>query len=238
MALADLLDTKVQGARVQDIKEMDAPSSYFFALEKRRRQRRQIHSMLSEAGQELTEPGLIRKRAVKFFTALFESEYKENDVLMEEVRGGLPQLSEEVNSQLDRPLTPQELYAALQSMQGRRALGINGLTVEFYKAFWDILAHDILDVYEGSLVSGSLPLSCRRAVITLLPKTGCLQDIKNWRPVSLLCTDFKILSKALANRLRGAMEQTLHPSCRRYVHLFEACFYLVLTAVGFFICIC
>jgi len=74
MALANLLDTKVQGAlfwsRVQNIKEMDAPSSYFFGLGKRRGQRRLIHSLLSETGQELTEPGLIRKRAVEFYIML------------------------------------------------------------------------------------------------------------------------------------------------------------------------
>ncbi|KAI3377310.1 hypothetical protein L3Q82_008520 [Scortum barcoo] len=88
--------------------------------------------------------------------------------------------------------------------------GIDGLTVEFFKAFWDILANDILDVFNESLASGSLPLSCRRAVIALLPKKGNLQDIKNWRPVSLLCTDYKLLSKALANRLKEAMEQVIH----------------------------
>uniref|UniRef100_A0A8P4KAC5 Reverse transcriptase domain-containing protein n=1 Tax=Dicentrarchus labrax TaxID=13489 RepID=A0A8P4KAC5_DICLA len=214
MALANLLDTKVQGAlvrsRVQNITEMDAPSSFFFGLEKKQGQRRQIHSLLSETGQELTEPGLIRKRAVEFYASLFESEFKENEELMEEVCGGLPQISREANQQLDSPLTPQELYAALQSMQGRKAPGIDGLTVEFYKAFWDILAHDIIDVFNESLVSGSLPLSCRRAIITLLPKKGNLQEIRNWRPVSLLCTDYKILSKVLANRLKGTMEQILH----------------------------
>ncbi|KAI3368387.1 hypothetical protein L3Q82_008090 [Scortum barcoo] len=41
-------------------------------------------------------------------------------------------------------------------------------------------------------------------------KKGNLQDIKNWRPVSLLCVDYKLLSKALANRLREAMEQVIH----------------------------
>ena len=65
---------------------------------------------------------------------------------MEEVCGGLPQVSREANSQLESPLTPHELYAALQSMQGRKAPGIDGLTVEFYKAFWDILAHDTIEV--------------------------------------------------------------------------------------------
>lgn len=43
-----------------------------------------------------------------------------------------------------------------------------------------------------------------------LAQKGNLQDIKNWRPVSLLFLDYKILSKALAIRLKEAMEQVLH----------------------------
>ena len=68
---------------------MDAPLSFFFGLEKKQGQRRQFHSLLSETGQELTEPGLIRKRDVEFHVSLFKSEYKNNDELMEEVYGGL-----------------------------------------------------------------------------------------------------------------------------------------------------
>ncbi|KAJ3587712.1 hypothetical protein NHX12_011309, partial [Muraenolepis orangiensis] len=92
-------------------------------------------------------------------------------------------VSEEANSQLEGPLTIQELQTALQGMQGRRAHGIDGLSVEFYRAYWDVLSNDLLDVFNESLASGSMPVSCRRAVITLLPKKGNLQDIKNWRPV-------------------------------------------------------
>ncbi len=62
-----------------------------------------------------------------------------------------------------------------------------------------------------SLTNECLPLSCRRAVLTLLPKKGDLQFIKNWRPVSLLCTDYKLLSKVLASRLSKVMEQVVHP---------------------------
>ncbi|KAJ4921581.1 hypothetical protein JOQ06_026265 [Pogonophryne albipinna] len=39
-------------------------------------------------------------------------------------------------------------------MQGRRAPGIDGLSVEFYKAYWDVLSHDLLDVFNESLASG------------------------------------------------------------------------------------
>ncbi|KAK2902533.1 hypothetical protein Q8A73_012279 [Channa argus] len=44
---------------------------------------------------------------------------------------------------------------------------------------------------------GSLPVSCQRAVLSLLPKKGDLALLKNWRPVALLCTDYKVLSRAL-----------------------------------------
>lgn len=73
-----------------------------------------------------------------------------------------------------------------------------------------MIGEDLLDVLRDSLVKGRLPLSCRRAVLTLLPKKGDLKYLKNWRPVSLLCTDYKLLSKVLANRLRKVMEQVIH----------------------------
>ncbi|KAI3359137.1 hypothetical protein L3Q82_002592 [Scortum barcoo] len=70
---------------------------------------------------------------------------------------------------------------------------------------------DLLEVFNDCLERGRLPLSCRRAVITLLPKKGDLQELKNWRPVSLLCTDYKIMSKVLASRLREVMASIIHP---------------------------
>ncbi len=114
---------------------------------------------------------------------------------------GLPILDEESNEDLKFPLTVQELYIALMSMENGKSPGIDGLPIEFNKHFWPILGEDLLAVFNESLIKGFLPLSCRRAVITLLPKKGDLQNIKNWRPVSLLCSEYKILSKVLATRL-------------------------------------
>lgn len=68
----------------------------------------------------------------------------------------------------------------------------------------------MLDALNHSLSEGQLPKSCRRAVITLLPKKGELSEIKNWRPASLLCNDYKIRSKSLANRLREVLGLIIH----------------------------
>ncbi|KAJ3595539.1 hypothetical protein NHX12_004842 [Muraenolepis orangiensis] len=195
-------------------------------------------ALLSGTGQEITEPSQIRRRTVRFYSTLYTSEYEEGETLSEGFCNGLPQVSEEANKQLEGPLTIQELQTALQGMQGRWAPGIDGLSVEFYRAYWDVLSNDLLDVFNESLASGSMPVSCRRAVITLLPKKGNLQDIKNWRPVSLLCVDCKLLSKALATRLGRAVEQVIHRDqtycVTKYAPNGKGCFYLVLMETWFY----
>lgn len=55
-----------------------------------------------------------------------------------------------------------------------------------------------------------LPVSCQRAVLTLLPKNGDLTFLKNWRPVAILCSEYKILSKCLANKLNKVLYEIIH----------------------------
>ncbi|KAA8593148.1 hypothetical protein FQN60_009264 [Etheostoma spectabile] len=206
-ALKDLLGTTVQGAlvrsRFQNVALMDAPTSFFFGLEKKNGQSRAVHALCSATGPELREPGEIRRHAVDFYSELYSSEYRDNEELFESFSEGLPKVPTDVNAELEEPLALEELFTALQSMEGGKAPGIDGIPVEFYREFWTDLGGDLLSVFNESFNDMLLPQSCRRAVITLLPKKGDLQEIGNWRPLSLLCTDYKILAKALANRLRG-----------------------------------
>lgn len=212
--LLNLLGVRAQGALVRsrfiNLSQMDAPSKFFFSLERKNGQSRCIHCLCSEDGHELTEPSEIRKRAVRFYTGLYNSEYVEDDDLSAHFYEGPPCVSESSKVELKLPLCEQELLTALKAMEGGKAPGMDGLPVEFYREFWAVLGNDLLCVLNESITEGLLPLSCRRAVITLLPKKGNLQDIKNWRPVSLLCSDLKIFSKALANRLKKVMGEVIH----------------------------
>ncbi|XDV33218.1 hypothetical protein PO909_003724 [Leuciscus waleckii] len=212
--LAGILDLKARGAlirsRFKNIEWMDVSSKFFFNLEKKNGQKRSIHVLRSKEGALLSDRADIRKRAVEFYKELYSSElmHRPNtNVFIED----LPQVTEEANADLCREITLEELRKALQGMECGRAPGVDGLSVDFYKSFWPEIGADLHAVIKESLSSGRLPLSCRRAVLTLLlPKKGDLSEIKNWRPVSLLCSDYKILSKALANRLSVVLEEVIH----------------------------
>ncbi|KAK3530052.1 hypothetical protein QTP86_010789 [Hemibagrus guttatus] len=143
-----------------------------------------------ESGDLLSEPTEIRKQTVSFYSKLYSSEWSGAQVVEGSFLVGLPKLSERAARELDRELSLEELYEALQRMENGRASGIDGLPAEFYKAFWAVIGKDVLDVLRDSVWRGELPLSCRRAVLTLLPKKGDLTHLKNWRP---------ILSSAMVN---------------------------------------
>ncbi|KAK3563432.1 hypothetical protein QTP86_028164 [Hemibagrus guttatus] len=210
----DLLDITAQGAlvrsRFKSATEMDAPSKFFFSLEQKNGQKRFIHAVRTESGDLLSESTEIRKQTVSFYSKLYSSEWSGAQVVEDSFLVGLPKLSERAARELDRGLSLEELHEALQRMENGRASGIDGLPGEFYKAFWAVIGQDVLDVLRDSILRGELPFSCRRAVLTLLPKKGDLTHLKNWRPVSLLCTDYKLLSKALASRLTKVMERLIH----------------------------
>ncbi|KAJ4921989.1 hypothetical protein JOQ06_002022 [Pogonophryne albipinna] len=148
--------------------------------------------------------------AVEFYKELYRTEFQAEPEVAQSFYEGLPNVPEEDHAELEAELSAQELQEALQSMQNGKAPGIDGLPADFYKALWPVIGDDLLSVLRDSLSNGRLPLICRRAVITLLPKKGDLQEIKSWRPVSLLCTDDKLLSKVLATRLRKVMEHVVH----------------------------
>lgn len=213
--LADFLGLRAQGAlvrsRFQSVELMDVPSKFFFNLEIKNGQRKFIHALRSEDGKILSDSAEIRERAVHFYKELYKCEILQDQVTDKAFLCDLPKVSEETNTSLEGVLTLEELERALQSMESGKAPGVDGLPVDFYKSFWPVLGIDVLAVLRDSIGKGKLPLSCRRAVLTLLPKKGDLTDIRSWRPVSVLCSEYKLLSKVLANRLGEFLDQVVHP---------------------------
>ncbi len=70
------------------------------------------------------------------------------------------------------------------------APGLDGLPADFYNYFWNIIGNYYFEVLQKSISEETLPLSCQRAVLMLLPKKGDLTLLRNWRPVAILGSDY------------------------------------------------
>ena len=96
--------------------------------------------------------------------------------------------------------------------------GLDGLSAEFYKMFWIHLKDSLLEAYNYAKATGTLHLSARRGVLSLIPKRNKDRTfLTHWRPISLLSTEFKILSKALANRIKLVLGSLISPEQAGFV---------------------
>ena len=115
-------------------------------------------------------------------------------------------------------LGEKELLNALKSMPNNKTPGNDGLSKEFYEAFWNELKDPLLKSFYHAKTYKEFSTSQRQAVIKLLEKKDRDKRlIKNWRPISLLNTDLKIFSKALAAKLKSVLPSLITSQQTAYV---------------------
>ena len=114
-------------------------------------------------------------------------------------------VSRENKLHCDKPFNSKEIRQAISTLENNKSPGNDGITAEFYKTFTTLLQEDLKELFEDISVTGRMQESMRQAVINCIYKKGKTEDITNWRPISLLNYDYKILTKVLANRLQGSL---------------------------------
>ena len=103
-------------------------------------------------------------------------------------------------------------------MKNGKTPGSDGFSVEFYKMFWTSIKELVLESFYFAYDLGELSIDQKRGVIKLLPKKDkILKFLKNWRPISLLNTDYKILAHVLASRLQMVLPDIIHPDQNGYL---------------------
>jgi len=100
-------------------------------------------------------------------------------------------------SQLEVPLTKEELHKTMKQMARGRNPNSNGVTLDFFFQFWDLIGDDYTDMIQTSIAQGQFPTGMTSEVIALLFKKGDCANLANWRLITLLNVSYKILAKTL-----------------------------------------
>ncbi|KAI7813124.1 reverse transcriptase [Triplophysa rosa] len=104
-----------------------------------------------------------------------------------------------------------EMEKALKHFKKGKSPGTDGLSLEFYQTFWDILSEDLFVILNDLDKLNTLPESFRTGVVTLLHKKDDKAELKNWRPITLLNFDMKLFSKLLMQRMSTVLTDLIHP---------------------------
>ena len=220
LELKEQYDIKIKGtltrAKVRWLKDGEKNTKYFIGLEKRNYLNKTINCLYKENGDKITNLQDILKEEKCFYQTLYS--HKEVNLEDEEIvnkffvnADSIPKLNEEQKQSCEGLITKTECTEAIKNMPNNKSPGTDGLPVEFYKIFWNDISDILIDSFNYSYNNKTLSISQKQGIITLLPKKDKdTRFLKNWRPISLLNTDYKIMTKCIALRLKKVLPIIIH----------------------------
>lgn len=215
--LDDIEQKRCRGAairsRVKNILEGEKCTAFFLGLEKKKQNKAVFAQLKNNAGEVTTEQEGILDIVHTFYEKLFTNDTCNEQHSQDILRCVEKQLVPEDREWCDGPISIEEVEMAITTLNKNKSPGEDGLSAEFYLAFKDQLAPLLFKLYNSIELSQLTPKSLTKGIITLVFKNkGDKDKLENYRPISLLNTDYKILTKILANRIKTVIGSIVGPT--------------------------
>ena len=202
-----------QKSQVLWLKEGDNNTRFFHKIANSNR-RRNFMEKLEVDGTLYSSESDIREKAVQFYTSLYTEKEAWRpfvDDLPFSMIGDLERNM--LISRFDR----DEILQVIKDLQGDKSLGPDGFTMTFFQQCWRVLENDVLGFFDEFFEKGTFAYSLNATFVTLIPKKPKAVDIRDFRPISLIGSVYKILAKVLVNRLRRVLDGLVSESQNAFV---------------------
>ena len=195
------------------------PSKYFCSLEKRNFVNKNIVKVVNDKNETVTNQEEILNEIKLFYQVLYQNKELEEVSLSTVLNDNtVPKLSDEQKQLLETPISSAEVLKSLKNLKNNKSPGTTGFPADFFKFFWNDIGAFLVRSYNCSIRKGELSTSQKVGIVSILPKGNKPREfLKNWRPISLLNTTYKVFSGITANRLKAVLNTLIHENQKGFL---------------------
>ena len=118
---------------------------------------------------------------------------------------------------MELPFTEEEVVSALRELNREKAPGRDGYTTSFWQFSWDIVKDEVMAVFRDFFAIGKFVKSPNSTFLVMVPNKEGADDFKDFRPISLVGSLYKLIAKVLANRLKKVMRSVVNKAQNIFV---------------------
>ncbi|KAM6545112.1 hypothetical protein CsatB_025848 [Cannabis sativa] len=206
-----------QRARVKWLNAGDRNTNFFHKHASFRKKTNTIKFLKTEDGSVVNTHEGIVTLITDYFQNLFSTQDSDVDAastIFSYLNSGL---EESDVSFLDQEFTPEEVRRAVFQISGDKVVGLDGLNAYFYPKNWSVLGSDFTKAILDCLNNGADFATINSSLIVLIPKKQRAHSLKDFRPISLCTTFYKVISKILANRLKVVLDKIISPNQSTFI---------------------
>lgn len=215
--------SKTKGAQIRSrikwFEEGEKNTKFFLGLEKVRQAKKSINSIKDKEGKIQKDSDKIISVIREFYCDLYTS----TDTDIESVKNYIKEtkidhkLTYTDSLSLEGKITIKECEESLYKMNLNRAPGYDGLGVEFYRTFWNEIKHLMINTFNHCYEKGEMSNTQKLGVISLIHKKDNPQEIANYRPITLLNIDTKLMAYTIAQRIKNILPKIINNDQNGYV---------------------
>ena len=127
------------------------------------------------------------------------------------------ELGEGLASSLEVMFSEEEIFVVVSSCCCDKAPGLDDFTMAFWLFCWDVVKPKILGLFRELYFHGTFQRSLNSTFLLLIPKKEGIEDLKDFRPISLVGSVYKLLAKVLANKQKLVMGEVIFDSQQAFV---------------------
>ncbi|GKB47772.1 putative RNA-directed DNA polymerase, eukaryota, reverse transcriptase zinc-binding domain protein [Tanacetum coccineum] len=182
-----------QKAKIKWVIEGDENTSFFHGLLNKKQRQITIKGVLNN-GVWIEDPGEVKAKFYNWFCCTSGICPFIGDVPFN-------QISSKQREFLECDFSNEEIKRVVWDCGDDRAPSLDGFTFKFFKTFWEVIQPDVVRFIREFFQDACFSEECNSSSIALIPKVGNMKFVSEFRPISLIGCQYKIIGKLLANRL-------------------------------------